>query len=76
MLLCTCRLFYFYDNSLGAQPDYDVIQRSFAIPNVKEVYFALILFGIFIGAMGVLYNKSVLILLNLNDYFKTCSAGG
>lgn len=54
---------------LGAQPDYDVIQRSFAIPNVKEV-FALILFGIFIGAMGVLYNKSVLILLNLNDYFK------
>lgn len=54
---------------LGMQPDYNVINRSFMIPGVKESV-AFILFGIFIGVMGPLYNKMVLILLNTNAYFK------
>lgn len=54
---------------LGMQPDYNVINRTFIIPGVKESV-AFILFGIFIGVMGPLYNKMVLILLNTNAYFK------
>lgn len=38
---------------LGMQPDYNVINRTFMIPGVKESI-AFILFGIFIGVMGPL----------------------
>lgn len=55
-------------NILGQQPDYSVVQRSFKIPGVLDV-FALVLFGIFIGVMGVLYNKCVLKLIDFNHYF-------
>lgn len=54
---------------LGAQPDYDVIQKAFAIPNALDML-ALVLFGIFIGVMGVLYNKTVLLLLDFNAFFE------
>lgn len=54
---------------LGMQPDYNVINRTFMIPGVRESL-AFMLFGIFIGVMGPLYNKMVLILLDVNAYFK------
>lgn len=54
---------------LGMQPDYNVINRAFNLPGVRESI-GFILFGIFIGLMGPLYNKMVLVLLDCNAYFK------
>lgn len=55
---------------LGMQPDYHVISRAFALPNFKEAA-AYICFGVFMGAMGPLYNKLVLWLLDANKYFSS-----
>lgn len=55
---------------LGMQPDYAVTTRVFALPNAKEVC-AYIAFGVFMGFAGPLYNKLVLALIDLNEYFSS-----
>lgn len=51
---------------IGFQPDYLVNQTSFALPNLQMMIFTMI-FGIVVGLFGVLYNKMVLALLNVQN---------
>ncbi|MCD8339050.1 MAG: ClC family H(+)/Cl(-) exchange transporter [Burkholderiales bacterium] len=54
---------------LGEQPDYYVINKAFEIPDVIHLCFYL-LFGVFIGVMGALYNWLIIALLKVNDWFR------
>ncbi len=54
---------------LGAEPDYHVINTHFPIPGPLEI-FAVILFGVFTGVMGVLYNKTVLAFIDFNAWLR------